>query len=123
MMGLGQSSLQERATSVALGTLPQLVQTIEVRTNASPPILIDVDELLTGKTDNRLSTRARKALQPTIILRGGSLGMQVIAPEGEAKRDAWKLVYGIAAAVAVVGGGLASAALITAGRRVERRRS
>lgn len=70
-----------------------LAKTVEIRTNYSPPIVLDVGETLAPGT-----SPAMEALQPTVILDGGSLGRQVIAPYGVADDSGgFKLAAGAAA--------------------------
>lgn len=73
-------ALGDAALDAALPLLAQsLAKTVEIRTNYSPPIILDVGETLAPGT-----SPAMEALQPTVIIDGGSLGRQVVAPYGVA---------------------------------------
>lgn len=70
--------------------------TVEVWSNASPPITMNVVEAL--RDDGKPPNPVLAALQPTVVL-SGPRGKLVIAPFGTARRDgAWK------GAAVVVGG-------------------
>lgn len=91
MGNLGVSPL-DQVGSIALRQVPNLVREIEIRTTASPPVIIDVENFLFGKAPTTgTAAQAQKVLKPTVIARGGSLGTQVIAPYGQADPDSWQI--------------------------------
>lgn len=55
-----------------------LMDTVTIRTNITPDLVIDVKETVQGP-----SSPVTRALQPTLILKGGAVGSRVIAPHGE----------------------------------------
>lgn len=57
----------------------QLYDTVEIRTNATPPVIINVRDLGGAKGPNPIAQK----LQPTIVLTG-PLGQKVLAPYGAA---------------------------------------
>lgn len=79
----------------------------ELRTNATPPIVLNVKQL--GDTDGPPNPLAA-ALKPTLILTG-PMGTKVIAPYGQASATAGSYVgFGALATVALVLGGVGFAA-------------
>src|SRR5574343_693748 len=60
--------------------LPALVDTIEMRSEWTPPITMSVKGLVSGP-----SNPLWKQLKPTLTLTGSRIGKQVIAPYGVAK--------------------------------------
>ena len=55
-----------------------LAKTVTIRTNATPDIVIDIEQAMGPGSSPVLA-----ALKPMIVLDGGALGRQVIAPYGE----------------------------------------
>lgn len=79
--------------------LPSTVATIEVRSAFSPPYTINVADLAKqggGPPPSQpgVGGRAKASLlqvaKPTVILSGGAVGKQTIAPWGAASPDEWK---------------------------------
>ncbi len=75
-----------RLQSVVSASLPVMFERVEVRSNFSPPTVFATRDLVSSSQPSPIV----KLLQPTITLSGGSLGMQVLAPAGQASPDAWK---------------------------------
>lgn len=73
-----------------------LMDTVTIRTNITPDFTLNVRESVEGP-----SSPLTRALQPTLVLRGGAVGNRVIAPHGESKNGG--LVF--AGLVAVVAAG------------------
>lgn len=69
-------------SSIGAALAQSLAKTVEIRTNASPPIVLDVGTMIAPGEPG--SSTAMSLLQPTVILDGGSLGRQVVAPYGAA---------------------------------------
>lgn len=93
-------------------SLPSAVSTIEVRSAFSPPYVINVADLAKqggkapppAKTDvvGRAKQTLAQQLRPTIILSGGAVGTQTIAPWGVSGRDDWKKPVAFIVGVLVV---------------------
>ncbi len=66
------------------GLLAGAYDTIEIRSNVSPPIIIDTRELLKDGGPNPLMN----TIKPTIVLSGAS-GRNLIAPYGVADSGGW----------------------------------
>lgn len=88
--------------SAVTGVLGQSIETIEIRTRFSPPVLLRVADLVAQKEGP--PNPAVSALKPTIILRGPAIGQQVVAPAGQVGPEDWKLPT--ATVVVVLGVGL-----------------
>lgn len=86
--------------SVVSALLARSVDTIEIRTRFSPPVILKVADLVTGEGEPGVATQL---LKPTVVLSGGSLGTQIIAPAGEASRDEWQWWSFAVGTLAVVG--------------------
>lgn len=81
----------------------QLYDTVEIRTNATPPITINVRDLGGATGPNPIAQK----LQPTITLTG-PLGQKVLAPYGPASATLGTVVgiggtFGVAAALGALG--------------------
>lgn len=87
--------------SVVSVLLSHSVETIEVRTRFSPPLILNVADLVQGKGGP--PGPATKFLKPTVILSGGAIGTQVIAPGGQASPDEWQLWSIVMGGLALVG--------------------
>lgn len=93
-----------------------LYDTVEIRTNATPPIVLNVREMGQG---NPGPNPAAVAMKPTIIL-SGPLGTKTIAPYGIADgRTGTVVSVGAVTGIALVIGGIGYAL----GRRSARRRA
>ncbi len=106
--------------SVITATLPTVVETIEVRTRFSPPVVLRTADLL--KPSAGPPSPAVRLVKPTIILRGGTVGLQTIAPAGVTDPDEWKRTIAVAGAGVVGVLAVAVAIVFSAGRRVGRKR-
>lgn len=85
---------------VISSALPNLIESIEVRSAFSPPVTLTIKDVLKAGPPNPVVKRVK----PTIIIKGG-IGQQVIAPGGVVGPDEWKRN------VAIVGAGVAVAAV------------
>lgn len=115
---------QNALTQIITATLPTAVREIEVRSAFSPPTVINVQDALKPPAPGKqptLSQRAAGFLQPTIIMRGGSLGQQVIAPYGAVDAGVWKRNLAFAGGALFLGGLAVGALFFAAGRRTARR--
>lgn len=113
--------------SLVSDALGSAVDTIEIRSAFSPPVIVKTSDLL-GKTkpaqpatpgakvEAAAKTNYLKLVKPTVILTGG-VGRQVIAPGGEVDPNQWKW-NALLAASAVT---LTLAVTFQLGRRYERR--
>ena len=104
------------AASMVTGLLGQSVETIEIRSRFSPPVVLRVKDLLSQQEGP--PHPAMSILKPTVILRGGALGTQVIAPGGQASVDEWKWWSVLTATLAVVGAVTVLGVAFKAGRRL-----
>lgn len=55
-----------------------LIDTVTIRTNATPELRVDLRDLVTGP-----SSPLTRALQPTVVLQGRLMGTRTIAPHGQ----------------------------------------
>ncbi len=122
--GLGQqpaksTPLGDKLTGAAAANLPFFFREVEIRTTATPPVVFTTQELISGEPAPEVAV-ARKALRPTIILRGGALGTQVIAPDGRVNPNQWKTTLTLVAVGGLLVGGLAASLLFRAGRGFKR---
>lgn len=118
---VGRGIMNNRGELTPYNAVAQFFDTIEIRTKATPPILLKVRDLDAAGASSPLL----EFLKPTIILRG-PLGTKVIAPYGEVPSadegiaNAWK-VAGVTLA-ALAGIGVAGFLGGTLRQRVKRRR-
>lgn len=90
------------ATSVVTGLLAKSVDTVEIRSRFSPPIILRIKDLLSQQEGP--PHPAVRLLKPTIILKGDGIGgTQIIAPAGQATRDEWQWWALATGALTVVG--------------------
>lgn len=104
-------------TEFASAALVSAVETIELRTAFSPPVIVKTRDLVGGKPSEKPNPLVA-AMKPTIIMRGGILGTQVISPAGVPAPEEWKrngaivagsiglLVLGTAAVLFAIGVGV-----------------
>lgn len=102
--------------SIITGSLTSSIETIEIRTRFSPPIVLKVSELLAEGPPSPVV----QAVKPTIIL-NGSIGRQVIAPAGQSGVNDWKVPTLVLAGVAFVGATVVLGTIFQLGRRSGRR--
>lgn len=86
MDGLGAAPT---LTEFASAALVSATEEIEIRTAFSPPYKVKTRDLVGGKPTTEPNPFVR-AMKPTVILRGGILGQQVIAPGGVPTESEWK---------------------------------
>jgi hypothetical protein len=76
--GIARESITD-AGDIDAGLLAtSLMDTVTIRTNITPDLEINVRDAVTGP-----SSPITRALQPTLIIRGGAAGQRIIAPHGE----------------------------------------
>lgn len=115
---------QNTLTQIISATLPTAVRELEVRSAFSPPTVVNVQDALRSPASSAkpsLSQRAAAFLQPTIIMRGGSLGQQVIAPYGAVDAGVWKRNLTLAGSAVFLAGLAVGMLFFAAGRRSARR--
>jgi hypothetical protein len=101
--------------SLISASLPAVIETIEVRSRFSPPVVLKTAELL--KPSGGPPSPVVRQVKPTIILKGGTIGQQVIAPGGVASPTEWRLSLALLGGGLVAVGALAAAGVFMAGRR------
>jgi len=69
---------------VASGIGSSLAKTIQFRSNVSPTVTLDVAKTLAQSSGPSIVDPIMNFVKPTLVLDGGVLGHQVIAPNGEA---------------------------------------
>ncbi|HYE93170.1 MAG TPA: hypothetical protein VEA38_19225 [Terriglobales bacterium] len=113
-------------SQLASSSLPLAVAEIEIRSALNPPVVIDVREALAPADPTKPPTPAQRALglvKPTVILRGGSLGRNVLAPYGVPSENAWKLNLVLLAGASFLAGATFAVFFYGVGRRAGRRSS
>ena len=113
---------QSTLTQFISAALPSAIRSVEIRTAFAPPQIINVQEALNpppaSSTKRRTFSEKLAALvQPTVIMSGGSLGQQVIAPYGAVDPNAWKRNLVLLAGGAFGAGVLLGVVFFAAGRR------
>jgi hypothetical protein len=114
-------TFQDTVAALASSQLPSLISTIEVRSNFSPPVVINVADALKPGPPGP-GQRVAGAAQPTVIF-SGKVGNQVLAPFGPASPDAWKLNLLFLGGVAAVLGAVAVMSIYHVGVFKGRKRS
>lgn len=91
------------ATNISTA-LVTAAKTVEIRSRWSPPYKLNTSDLTSGPSGPWMPI-----LQPAVILDGGIIGQQVIAPNGLPDPDDWKrnLVFAGGAAALLLAGGAA----------------
>lgn len=102
-------------------TLPSLIDTIEIRSRAHPPIRLKIADLLAEPKPGAPvvpPSPLMRLLKPTVIITGPAFPKpQVIAPAGPVGADAWKAPVIAVVGLAVVGGFLAVTTVFAIGKR------
>lgn len=103
------------------GSLPSLIESVEVRSAFSPPIVLNIKDILKEGPPNPVVKRVK----PTIIIKGG-IEQQVIAPAGVVGPDEWKrnllILTGATAGVTALGVMAVFSVGAFSGRRKERKK-
>lgn len=95
--GIARGSITD-AGEIDAGLLAtSLMDTVTIKTNITPDLTVNVRDAVSGP-----SSPVTRLLQPTLIIRGGSVGSRVIAPHGESKGGS--LVFAGLIALLVAGG-------------------
>lgn len=98
--------------------LPSLIDTIEIRSRAHPPIKLKIADLLAPAKPGDRPSPVIAALKPTVIITGAAFPKpQVIAPAGPVSESAWKVSAAVVLGLAAVGGFVAVTTLYRLGKR------
>lgn len=91
------------------------VKEIVIMSAAFPPLTLQVSDLLADREGPPHPLVS--FLKPTIILRGGALGTNVIAPGGQVDPNAWKTTITVTGILALIGAITVAGALYRWGAR------
>ena len=120
---LVQSAAQRYGARAIRQLLPQVANSIEVRTAFSPPVTLRPADFIDGTgTAEGPAQRLSRFVRPTIIVIGTATGRQVLAPYGQSSATEWKRNLTLLAFAGFAAGAVFSLGVFGVGRRAERRK-